>query len=801
MVGEGKRPTVVISIMELSRERVILFAGAGLLGGLAGWAAAEPLAAILNVHVRAICFGAAIGVFVASFLGAIEGLSAGHRQQTWEGMKLGALAGLLGGGGGLLTGELVFGLFGGVGGRIVGWGLFGLAAGLGAGWVGRSFARLRNGGIGGCLGGAVGGILYEILTALLPQSVGRGVALALLGAVIGFGIGLVSELLKRRWLMVVRSKSRNAREGKEYPLTKARTTIGRAEESDVGLFGDQSIANLHAFIERQKSQCVLTHAEGAVRVNQAPVTQPVTLKNGDRIEVGGTLLLFRDRAAALLIAFLLLSAPSAWAADTAVVSLSNPRLGNFANGGAVELFFGVTDTQGQPIGQLSPDNLEVQEDGRGAQILDFHGESQGRPVDIVVVFDVTESMQPYIDAMKEVTMDFADQLAKANRDYRLGLVTFEDYVVRDELVFTRSAREFKSWVGALRAAGGGDIPEDSLDALVVASRFPFRPDAQGVIILITDAPNHYQGDGSEKTYGHEVTHLTANDVIAELKSANLTVYGIAPPPFEAPDLYKIIKETGGRHFNRGTESTLLPGVINEIGRSLASQYFLTYTSPKPVEDGTKREVALKVKFKDREGEARVAYQVRGVGGARVSTTSPTPGGAPVSAPISYAWWNVVIPLLAAGALPLLARARIGALSTDMLQRLVSGVSASLSTPSTSSTSSFSMPPPVAPERPSPYARLLRQSAIEAAPREIAFTRDELVLGRGETCDVVIPHESISREHVRIKKLKPGYVIFDLKSRNGTFVNGRPIGENLLREGMLVRIGEIEFVFRNATSAV
>jgi hypothetical protein len=148
----------------------------------------------------------------------------------------------------------------------------------------------------------------------------------------------------------------------------------------------------------------------------------------------------------------------------------------------------------------------------------------------------------------------------------------------------------------------------------------------------------------------------------------------------------------------------------------------------------------------------------------------------------------VLPLLAAAALPLLARARFGALSADMLQRLVSGVS-----------TSFATPPPVAPEKPAPYARLLRQSAIETAPHEIAFLRDELVLGRGETCDVVIPHESISREHVRIKKLKPGYVIFDLKSRNGTYVDGRPIVENLLKEGMVVRIGEVEFVFHNATS--
>jgi type III secretion system (T3SS) inner membrane Yop/YscD-like protein len=281
--------------MELSRERLFLFTGAGLLGGLAGWAAAEPLAAVGKVYLRDILFGAMIGVFICAFIGAIEGLSTGHKNQTWQGVKLGGLAGLMGGASGLLIGELAFGLFGGMGGRIIGWGVFGLAAGLGAGWVGRSVARLRNGGLGGLLGGAIGGALYQIVTALLPQTAGRGLALALLGAVIGLGIGLVSEILKRGWLMVVRSQSRNAREGKEYPLVKAKTTIGRAEESDVGLFGDQSVANRHAVVERQKGKFFLARGEGQVRVNHQAVSQPVQLKNGDRVEVGGTLLLFRER--------------------------------------------------------------------------------------------------------------------------------------------------------------------------------------------------------------------------------------------------------------------------------------------------------------------------------------------------------------------------------------------------------------------------------------------------------------------------------------------------------------------------
>ncbi|MGE0823776.1 MAG: FHA domain-containing protein [Candidatus Binatia bacterium] len=284
--------------MELSRERLILFAGAGLLGGVAGWAVADPLAALGNVYQRALALGGVVGIFVGIFLGAIEGLSVGHKNQTQQGALLGGMAGLIGGSVGLLMGELAFGLLGGLGGRLVGWGLFGIAVGLGVGWVGKSFARLRNGGLGGLLGGVIGGGIYQAVTALLPQTAGRALALALLGALIGLGIGLVGELLKRGWFMVIRSQSRNAREGREYPLVKAKTTIGRAEENDVGLFGDQSVANLHAVVERQKGKFMLARGDGLVRVNQQPVTQPVQLQNGDRVEIGGTLLLFRERSGA-----------------------------------------------------------------------------------------------------------------------------------------------------------------------------------------------------------------------------------------------------------------------------------------------------------------------------------------------------------------------------------------------------------------------------------------------------------------------------------------------------------------------
>lgn len=203
----------------------------------------------------------------------------------------------------------------------------------------------------------------------------------------------------------------------------------------------------------------------------------------------------------LAVIGLLIAAP-AWPALQ--VLPGNPGLQNFAGNGTVQLDFGVTGFNGTPLASLRPDQVKILENGKPARIVDFRGLSQGRPVDIVFVMDVTESMQPYIDAVKQNVIAFVRDLAAHKRDYRLGLVTFEDYVVskyadcncayRNRM--TSDVNEFIGWVGSLHASGGGDIPEDQLDALAYAAAFPFRPNAQGILILITDAPCHYAGDGS-----------------------------------------------------------------------------------------------------------------------------------------------------------------------------------------------------------------------------------------------------------------------------------------------------------------
>ncbi len=292
----------------VSREKLLFYSAAGGLGGLAAWGASEPFAYLNGLIVGIPAFwlhdavlGALVGLFIAAFLAAIESLSVSQWKRAMQGLRSGAIIGAVGGMFGGLVGEVAFGALYGLTGRVLGWAVLGLAVGLGVGWESGSTARQRNSAIGGVLGGGLGGLFYQSLTSasFFPQVVGRGIAIVVLGALIGFFIGLVSELLKRAWLMVVRSQSRNAREGREYPLVKPVMIIGRAEESDVGLFGDASVLPHHAIIRREgRNFFVNATGGGQVIVNRQLVNGRQALKSGDRIEVGGTLFVFRERAQA-----------------------------------------------------------------------------------------------------------------------------------------------------------------------------------------------------------------------------------------------------------------------------------------------------------------------------------------------------------------------------------------------------------------------------------------------------------------------------------------------------------------------
>lgn len=71
----------------------------------------------------------------------------------------------------------------------------------------------------------------------------------------------------------------------------------------------------------------------------------------------------------------------------------------------------------------------------------------------------------------------------------------------------------------------------------------------------------------------------------------------------------------------------------------------------------------------------------------------------------------------------------------------------------------------------------------------------MVVGRRDSCDIVLPDESVSRRHVRFEPQKGGWVVTDLDSSNGTFVNGVRIRTTALSPGDTVKIGATLCVFK------
>src|SRR5262245_34011163 len=85
---------------------------------------------------------------------------------------------------------------------------------------------------------------------------------------------------------------------------------------------------------------------------------------------------------------------------------------------------------------------------------------------------------------------------------------------------------------------------------------------------------------------------------------------------------------------------------------------------------------------------------------------------------------------------------------------------------------------------------------EGARREIPFDRDEMTIGRREDNLFHLPDRNVSRRHARLFQRNGAVLLEDLRSANGTLVNGVRITEAVpLGDGDLVRIGDYGVALR------
>jgi hypothetical protein len=69
------------------------------------------------------------------------------------------------------------------------------------------------------------------------------------------------------------------------------------------------------------------------------------------------------------------------------------------------------------------------------------------------------------------------------------------------------------------------------------------------------------------------------------------------------------------------------------------------------------------------------------------------------------------------------------------------------------------------------------------------------LGRAKLNDIVLEDISVSSEHCRVRPEEGGFIVHDLKSTNGTYVNAKKVGTQPLVAGDVIQIGETSLLFR------
>ncbi|HBB25699.1 MAG TPA: hypothetical protein DCZ59_05485, partial [Bacteroidetes bacterium] len=222
---------------------------------------------------------------------------------------------------------------------------------------------------------------------------------------------------------------------------------------------------------------------------------------------------------------------------------------------------------------LPPSTLHVMENGVKRPVTRIHkiDVKERVPVDFMFVLDVTGTMQPYINGVRNNIEMFVQNLSKRGIDYQLGLVLYSDVV---EAIYepTDSIGKFLGWMTKIQAFGGFDEKENALQALYDASRARFRPAANRVAVLVSDAGFHQVGER-----GSGRTRFNTESITQHLSEQKMRVFCIVPANLKP--YQRIAEGTRGTIFDLNQSFSK---ILDLYSQRLTNLYTIFYKSDSKV---------------------------------------------------------------------------------------------------------------------------------------------------------------------------------------------------------------------------
>jgi pSer/pThr/pTyr-binding forkhead associated (FHA) protein len=82
--------------------------------------------------------------------------------------------------------------------------------------------------------------------------------------------------------------------------------------------------------------------------------------------------------------------------------------------------------------------------------------------------------------------------------------------------------------------------------------------------------------------------------------------------------------------------------------------------------------------------------------------------------------------------------------------------------------------------------------VPVSGQPIDVVKDQTVVGRDPSCEIVVADGSVSRRHARLERRGGIWWVVDQGSANGTYLNSLRVAEQALKNGQELRFGALAF---------
>ena len=249
----------------------------------------------------------------------------------------------------------------------------------------------------------------------------------------------------------------------------------------------------------------------------------------------------------------------------------------------ITLYVSVLDKNGEPYG-IDPGQLVVEEDGRIINLDQMEGIGNVGGLTTMLVFDVSGSMNSAgkLESAKKVAIEYINKMRSGDR---AGLVVFNTDI-RYLQPITTSVEELISAINNITAESDTAMYDALYESVDILEPITGRK----AIIALTDGLDNMSSNDPEDV----INNIGPSGL--SISTIGLGVAGQGSGALSALDeetLQEIASMAGGRYgFAENIDE--LSAIYELYGRSLQSEYVITYLSPSELRDGVTRKISVRL---------------------------------------------------------------------------------------------------------------------------------------------------------------------------------------------------------------